>query len=167
MCKNSVLLRDIITKYHPVWKKYPDIHSFMINSPRSFNVEHLIEVCLAHVGGYNFVDEAGYDFDDPVWSDSKTLSVNVKSYRAELGNLANKIGALRITIYNPHSDKVDFMYMTFDEWNEYKRSCYGKNQEDKTRLVMSWNKKDHYNQFEKFRLKSFKELARCQRTQPL
>lgn len=163
MCKDLVLLRDVINVYHPAFKSNRKLQEYALYSPSSFRVERLIEECLAAVGGYNFVDEAGRDFDDAVNSDSKTLTVNPTRRVAELGAIENKIGSLRITIYNPHKDRADFMYLTYAEWNLYKNSCYGKNQEDKSRLQMSWSKEDHYNMFEQFRLTTFEELATTMR----
>jgi hypothetical protein len=163
MCKNLVLLRDVINVYHPTFSTNKQLQKYALESPTAFNVERLIEECLAHVGGYDFVNEEGRDFNDTTNSDSKTLTVNPAKRRAELGSIANKIGSLRITIYNPHKDNVDYMYMTYEEWNYFKVACHGKNQEDKTRLLMSWSRNGHYNQFERFRVADFIELATTQR----
>lgn len=159
MCKELVLLRDIVCNYHPEFTASKDLRKFAITTPKSFNVERLIEESLAAVGGYNFVDETGRDFDDSVDSDSKTVSINKITHRAEITSVENKIGALRIVIYNPLKDGVDFLYMTHRELLAYKMPCYGKNL-FKERLTFNWNASgDHYNSFEQFRLYSFEALA--------
>lgn len=160
MCKEFVLIRDVINVHHPEFRSSRKLQKYALETPKAFNVPFLIEECFAEVGGYNFVDETGRDFDDIVNSDSKTLTVNPTSRKAELGGIGNKIGSLRIVIYNPHTYKTDFMYLTYDEWNYWKLPCYGRNTEDKWRLKMQWSaKNDDYNLFEQFRVTTFEELA--------
>ena len=162
MCKELVLLRDVINIHHPEFKNNKRLQQYALEKPNAFNVEFLIEESLAAVGGYNFVDEAGRDFDDPVDSDSKTVSLNVITRKCEITGVENKIGALRITIYNPLKDAVDFLYMTHKELLNYKLPCYGKNS-FKERLCFNWNKRgDHYNSYEQFRVLDFEHLATIQ-----
>lgn len=167
MSKHYVLMRDIITKYHPEFTKSADLTQYGLSNPEIFNVERLVEECLAHVGGYNFVDEYGRDFDDPVSSDSKTTSVVVNNvernrYVFIIQNVETKIGALRVTIYNPFKDRVDFMYLpkhAVNYWKE-RNGASGNSMTQKERIRTSWSPfEDHYNKLEEYRVSSFEELA--------
>ena len=159
--KNHVLIRDIISKYHPTFIADENLSAWALANPRRLNVELLIEETLAAVGGYDFVDAAGYDFNDSCQSDSKTTSVNIETRVVEVKNVENKIGALRITIFNPLSDSVDFMFIPSDDRVKLTRACYGTSQ-FKQRLRMNWNSDyDHYNMFEQFRMPTFADMARA------
>ena len=156
MSKNLVLMRDVIGIYHPAFRKSQDLCAYGMNHPDIFNVERLVEESLAAVGPYEFVNEYGYDFTD--LSDSKTATVAGNNYMA-IGSVESKVGALRVTIYNPHKQALDYMYLPFKAWQQLKECSYGKN-EHKDRLRVRWNAThDHYNRFERFRLNTFKELA--------
>jgi hypothetical protein len=158
MSKNLVLMRDVITRYHPEFVQSRDLCSYGLKHSDIFNVERLVEECLAAVGGYQFVDQEGYDFSD--FSDSKTVTVNAKSRRAEIHSVECKIGALRITTYNPHKNGVDFFFVPERDLSRVKSPCYGKNSHGE-RIAFTWNNRfDHYNWFESYRLNSFAELAR-------
>ena len=106
MSKNLVFMRDIVCKHHPAFKRSADLRHYGIKHNDIFNIERLIEESLAAVGGYDFVDEEGYDFNDIQYSDSKTVSV-VNNGGAKqtkviiISSVENKIGSLRVTIYNP------------------------------------------------------------------
>lgn len=159
MGKNELFMKDIISKYHPEFIASKDLRRYGLKYPHIFNIERLVEESLAAVGGYTFVDETGRDFDDAVNSDSKTVSVNQLTRRCEIGSVENKIGALRITIYNPIKHSADFLYMSHADLLEYKMPCYGKNS-FKERLVFTWQEKgDHYNSYERFRVDTFEDLA--------
>lgn len=162
MSKNFVLIRDVIIKYHPDFVKNRTLQKMALSRPHIFNVERLIEEALAAVGGYNFVDEAGRDFDCPNNSDSKTASLLRNKQSAitlTISSVECKIGSLRVTIYNPFADRVDFMYISEKDIKSVKRACYGKN-EHSQRIVGSWNQfTDSYNSMEDFRKWSFEELA--------
>jgi len=171
--KQQILLRDII------FKKLPGIADDILMQeyilklielyPTSVDVENLIEHSLAHKGGYEFVDEAAKDFNDKDESDSKTVSVNPKTGRAEIIGLENKIGSIRITIYNPISpEATSFLYIPRAHLPLLIRECFGTN-EGKKRLVITWSKKrpkrfkdqkiGYFNMYEKFRVDTFEELA--------
>lgn len=162
MSKNLVLIRDVLVKYHPDFVKNRTLQKMALSRPHIFNVERLIEEALAAVGGYNFVDETGRDFDCPNNSDSKTASLLRNKNSAitlTVSGVECKIGSLRITIYNPFADRVDFMYIPEKKMRLVKRACYGKNQH-KQRIIGTWNQfTDSYNSMENFRKLSFEELA--------
>ena len=158
MNKQFILMRDVITKHHPAFTASADLVRYGMASPEMFNCERLIEESLAHVGGYEFVDQAGYDFTD--YSDSKTTTVAEYDCVMAIGSVECKVGALRITIYNPHKQALDYMYMPYKAWKQLKECSYGKS-EHKERLRVRWNARhDHYNSFEEFRLDSFSDMAR-------
>ena len=162
--KNHVLIRDIISKYHPDFITNYPLSKWSLANPHKLNIEGLIEETLAAVGGYDFVDEDGYDFNDSCKSDSKTTSVNIKTRVVEVKNIENKIGALRITIFNPLKDGVDFMFIPSEHRVNLSRACYGTSL-FKERLLMRWsNTLDHYNTFDQFRMPTFTDMARANDT---
>ena len=157
MSKSLILMRDVICLYHPEFRKSKDLCVYGMKHPDIFNVERLIEESLAALGPYEFVDQAGYDFTD--YSDSKTTTVAEYDQVMAIGKVESKIGALRITIYNPFKQACDFMFIPYIEWQRLKECNYGK-AEHTERLRARWNSTyDHYNRFEDYRVGSFKELA--------
>lgn len=164
--KQTTFLREIAYKHHPGYMNTDILFQrqqlVIVNSyPKSVDVENITEIALAYRGGYNFVDLKSQDFDDIDKSDSKTGTINIVSRKVEIGGIANKIGALRLSIWNPILDVVDFMFLPYASWKHgYANKCYGKNTEGKLRLQMTWDpKKNSYNRFEIFRLMDFEELA--------
>lgn len=161
MSKNFVLMRDVICKFHPAFVKSADLRKYGLEHSVIFNIERLIEESLAAIGGYNFVDEAGYDFDCRWWSDSKTTTVipDGNSKSIIISSIENKIGSLRVTIYNPYKDSVDFMYIPRKDVQAIKEPNYGKNSY-KEKIRARWNEsRDYYNSCDRFRVGSFEELA--------
>lgn len=164
MSKNFVLMRDVIVKYHPEFRKSKDLQRYGLTHASIFNIERLVEESLSSVGGYDFVDETGRDFNDSWNSDSKTTTVipDGSSKTAIVSSLENKIGSLRITIYNPFKESIDFMYIPKVSVDARKEPNYGK-ASYKEKLRIRWNAAaDRYNAFEIFRLSSFEELACAQ-----
>lgn len=158
MSKNLVFMRDIVCKYHPDFRKSADLRSYGIKHNDIFNIERLIEESLAALGSYKFVDKEGYDFTD--YSDSKTTSVNQKTCVVTVSSVETKIGALRITTYNPFRDAADYFFVPASELVRVKKPCYGVN-EHKERIQFSYSsvKENYYGWFEDYRVGSFKELA--------
>ena len=157
MDKNKALMQEVIVKHHPEFKNRPELSSYGLEYSEMFNIERLIEETLAAVGKYHFVDGDGYDFTD--YSDSKTVTINKNTLKAEISSVENKIGALRITAFNPVSNSVDYFFVPADDLDDVRLPCYGKHHHKK-RVVFQYNEqKDHYNQFEKYRLPSFVRMA--------
>ena len=157
MSKSLVLMRDVICIYHPEFRASKDLRSYGIKHPEIFNVERLIEESLAAVGPYQFVDKEGYDFTD--LSDSKTTTVNANTRVVTISSVETKIGALRITAYNPFKDAADYFYVSKRDMKYVKSPCYGNN-DHKERILFTYSKKgDNYNMFEDYRVRSFEELA--------
>jgi len=153
-------MRDVICVQHPEFCKSQDLRDFGMKYPDIFNVEKLIEQCLAAVGPYDFVDAVGYDFTD--FSDSKTTTVipDGTSRTAIISGVENKIGSLRVTIYNPFKECVDFMYIPRKQVQALREPCHGRSGGSKEKLRVRWNiHHDHYNSFDHFRVKTFEDLA--------
>ena len=161
--KDVVLFKEIISKHLPEFRD-PYFVSRVLDISKNYNTfvrtETLVEHALAKVGGYNFVNKSGYDFDDVNYSDSKTLSVNARTLKAELSGISSKVGSLRITIYNPIKASLDYMYIPQTHWVALASKCYGKNKNGELRLIMKWSQAtDSYNRFEPYRLTTFCDLA--------
>lgn len=158
MSKQRTFLRDIIIPTLPELFPTEATKSYALSNPHIYNVEHLVELCLAKLGTYEFVDEEGYDFTD--LSDSKTTTVNERTLVMTISSVETKIGSLRICAYNPIKESVDFFFLTHQQLRAYALPCYGNNSH-KERLLARWNAgRDCYNQFEQFRVKTFQELAK-------
>jgi len=157
MNKNYIFMRDIVCKYHPKFIDSEDLRRVGLGNPELFNVERCIEESLAHAGNMEFVDEEGYDFL-PDYSDSKTVTVNSTRKVAEISSVENKIGPLRITVYNPITSCAEFFYLPKKSVSRYKEPCYGKNSH-KERIKIYFNKDGRYGYFQKFKVPSFADLA--------
>ena len=159
MSKHLVLMRDLITQHHPEFLNNPSLTAYALQRPDLFNVERLVEEALAHVGGYEFLDADGYDFSD--YSDSKTATVADYDRVLAIGSVECKIGALRITAYNPHKDSLDYFFLPKTAVARHREVSYGKS-EHKQRLRATWNEaQDHYNKFERYRVRTFEALAQA------
>lgn len=157
MCKNSVLMRDVVCKYHPEFIKSKSIKKLAMTMPTRFNIEFLIEETLAFVGKIELLSGYGFDFSDG--SDSKTTSVLQNHRCASIENIDTKIGALRVTCYNPHTDSVDFFYIP----HRYIQSLVTARR-SKTgcgRIMFYFNKNGTYGKFEQFRVSDFESLAQA------
>lgn len=167
MTKELLLMRDVITKYHPLFKNNDYLSYYGIQHPFMFNVEKLVEDCLSALGGYSVVNGWGRDFDDAVNSDSKTVTVvnnsaKRRQYVIKIGNVDTKIGSLRVTVFNPITAKLDFLYLPKTAVQEHKEPDGKKTKLSgaKERIRTSWSyASDSYCKLEKYRLATFKELA--------
>jgi hypothetical protein len=165
MNKNQRFMEDIVCAYHPEFIASEDLRKYGIKHADLFNIERLIEETLAAVGGYTFLDQDGYDFSD--LSDSKTVSVvNNSSTKNRkviiISNVETKIGSLRVTIYNPFNDSIDYMFIPKSsvEWLMENDGTKGRASGIKQRIRTTWSEnRDHYNKLERYRLNSFLELA--------
>jgi hypothetical protein len=151
-------MRDVVCLYHPEFKKSADLRSYGLKHSDIFNIERLVEESLAALGPYEFVDEKGYDFTD--FSDSKTTTVNEKTGAVTITGVETKIGALRITAYNPFKEATDFFFVPKQDLDSVKKDCYGIN-EHKKRIMFNYSRQvaDNYCGFEKYRVQSFEALA--------
>lgn len=154
-------MRDIVCLYHPEFRKSYELRQYGLKHNNIFNIERLIEESLAAVGGYDFVDKEGYDFL-PDYSDCKTTTININTCKGEIGNVETKIGALRITAYNPFKDAADYFFVPKSEMHRVMSPCYGvASHKKRIQFKYSSVKENNYGWFEDYRVGSFKELARA------
>ena len=102
--KNRLLLEKIAFNYLPDMFPTDASRRLALRFPNAYNVEHLVELALAEVGGYNWLDEEGYDFDDENASDSKTCTLREYDKALCISKIENKIGSFRMVIYNEFKD---------------------------------------------------------------
>lgn len=116
--KAQRLMEEVILPYHPDFQT-PAVRALATSHPELFNIELLVEHAMAAVGGYQYIDAVGQDFDDPDQSDCKTSTVTpfykksgrISGYKYHINNVGNKIGSLRIVMYNAVTDHVDYFYI--------------------------------------------------------
>jgi hypothetical protein len=169
MSKNLVLMRDVICVYHPEFRKSKDLQAYGLKHSDIFNVERLIEESLAAVGPYQFINGDHADFSDG--TDSKTASIRVNpikpgtnSHKGEISGVetaggGQKAGALRCTIFNPHTDSLKFYFLPKSMWSRnitiHPSSGVGK-------IMYTYHRPyDHIVKFHGHECSSFEELARA------
>jgi hypothetical protein len=142
--RNFILARDVLTVYHSdyidndkknfildmIKRGYSSQrirkiigHPHPLTHPTHYDFSNLMEECIAHVGGYNFIDGSGKDFDDISESDAKLISLykdngkrcKSKSYRG-IVRTNNKIGALRVLCVNEFTNGIDFFFIPKEKW---------------------------------------------------
>ena len=87
-------------------------------------------------------------------------TVNANTRTGTIGSVETKIGALRITAYNPFKESTDYFYVSKRDMKYVKSPCYGVN-DHKERILFFYSKKvDAYGMFEDYRVKNFEDLAR-------
>jgi hypothetical protein len=162
-------MQEIVCKYHPEFKNSSDLKRYGVKYADIFNIERLVEESLAAVGGYDFVDEAGRDFNDKDNSDSKTVTVvcNSRARSAKviiIGNVQTKIGSLRVTSFNPFRNRLDYFYipksgvdLLKENDGAKKRTVSGQLQ----RIRSAWSEKNQYTKLEKYRVPDFEALAQA------
>lgn len=167
MNKITTLFEQIVHKYHPDFKSPALLHQVR-QHPRIFNIEHLIELTMAEVGGYKFIDAEHCDFDDGTECKTGSVSPNpvkfgYSSHRLEISNVISsggkiKSGDIRIVLYNPVKGGVDYFYIP-----QYRLASIGINRHPTTkmgRIFASYNReKDYIPKLEPFRCKTFLEVA--------
>jgi hypothetical protein len=129
MSKNHVLMRDVISRYHPAFRASADLRRYGLAHSDIFNVERLVEESLAAVGPYEFIDGEHADFSDG--TDSKTASIyptalthTGRTFKGEISGVetaggGQKSGGLRCVIYNPHRDCLMYYFLPKSFWRQY------------------------------------------------
>jgi hypothetical protein len=170
LSKAELILRDVICEYHPDVAGNKTVIAFLRKHVDWVNIERMVEETMAYVGGYDFVDEAHYDFSDG--SDSKTASVQpnprtrygqaTTGYYCEITGIGNtgenskvKSGDLRVVVYNPHKQRLEYYFIPHSDMLKmmrYQNSGY--------RITTTWNGKwDRNMKLDQFKVDSFEELA--------
>lgn len=157
MSRELTLMRDVICQYHPDFVVSRDLRRFGLKNPTIFNVERLIEESLAAVGNMRFVDAEGYDFE-PDYSDSKTCTVNARTRVGQINSVEAKVGALRVTVYNPVRSGLDYFYIPKRDVQRVKKPCYGIS-EHKERIQFTYSVKGNYGTLADFQVRDFVELS--------
>ena len=156
--KNRMIMEQVISVHHPLFNIEGPFRSAGLNDPDMFNITRLVEQSLAAIGPYDFINAYGYDFTD--YSDSKTATVSQYNKMMTIGNVQNKIGALRVTAYNPYTNTLDYFYLPKNVVDECKEKNKTVKNPSGERIRTTWNIiTNHYNTFEPHRVKTFNELA--------
>lgn len=167
MCKTVTLFKNIVNKYHPDFSS-TSLLAQVKNHPQIFNIEHLIELTMAHIGGYDFVDAAHCDFSDGTECKTGSVSPNpVKqgrnSYRLEISNIVSpggsiKEGDVRAVIYNPHTGSQTYYYIPQNRLTDL-----GINYHPTTgigRIFATWNRiTNKIPKLEAYKVDSFMQVA--------
>jgi len=168
MSKSDTIFREVIVKYNSVFASDPIKAEAFLADTRMLNIEYLVELTMAEVGGYEFVDADGYDFSDG--SECKTASVSkclsnknsVNSFQGSITNLKSKntgklkSGDIRIVMYNPFLERCDYFFIPqcdLDVESGVTVSKTGK-------ITVTYNrKKASYGALDNYRVADFVTLA--------
>lgn len=167
MSKEKLLASAIVAKYHPTYRRNDSLKKNLIKNPKHYNLTFLVEESMAAVGGLKFVNGEHYDLSD--FTEIKTASIRVKSTTDKGNSFAGEItgvttangtaktGAIRLVIYNPHTDSLMYYFIPKECWSNHitrhPTSGVGK-------VMYTYNKlTDSINKLEDHRVKSFRQLA--------
>jgi hypothetical protein len=169
MSKHQTIMQTLVAEYHPKFTASAKIRQLAVNNPKYFNIEFLVEECMAHVGGYSFVDAAHYDFSD--FSDCKTASIReapkkpgAGSHRGVIEGISSpgggfKYGALRCVIYNPHKKNLKYYFLPRSAWTNMLTFHPTTNI---AKICFSYHlPKDHIRKLAGYECSSFEELAKA------
>lgn len=180
--KNRKILKDICFKYSSIFsslsKKQKEL---VLKHAEIYNIPKLVELTMAEVGGYTIEDVKGCDFSDG--SECKTgtlITYKIKDRkkpisRCSLKNLDHKTGAIRVVIYNPVEDELNYFYIPKDQVPNMLtcrkkltgKSINEKEVDDKSELGtingqrLSFSYYKSYGKFEKYRIPNFETLAKA------
>ena len=165
MTKDQLIMRDIVLPsgiLRPLVRGKRTSNAAM-DMAGLFKIEHLVELAMAEIGDYTFLDESGYDFSD--FSDCKTASIGVPEGKASgamaISALGTKIGAIRAVIYNPFYNRLDYMFFPYEEWKKYSEPKYKSGHIVDSRIRSTFNKKKNsYSKgFDQYLMNSFEALC--------
>ena len=165
-CKTITLFRDIVHRYHPEFKS-KSMLKLVKKHPKIFDIGHLIELTMAEVGGYDVVDQFGYDFSDGTECNTASVSpsfkikngVRQRSSQVRIPNVVNrmtgtmKTGDIRAVVYNPHNTSIIFYYIphkVYKDWYIHKMGALPATYNSKKNTIVKW---------EPYRVDTFKQLA--------
>lgn len=167
MCKTRTLFRNIVNKFHPDFSS-ASLRSQVEKNPKIFNIEHLIELTMAHVGGYDFTNAEHSDFSDG--TECKTGSIRPspskaggKSYGLEISSIVSaggtiKAGDVRAVIYNPHTGSQTYYYIPQNKLTDLSINYHPTT--GIGRIFATWNSvTNKIPKLENYKVDSFEELA--------
>jgi len=160
--KEQLILQDIASVYLP---RYHGRKKELVRHWQDYNAERLVELAMAQVGGYDYVDAAYYDFSD--YSDAKTASIGLDAV-ATVGHILGrgregqpKVGDLRVVLFNPFKHRLEYYFMPKAGWESIRE--YGKANAHKLRA--SYNVDHEYIlKWRKWRVADFETLAKMPAT---
>ena len=139
----SKLLAECVIENHSVYKESP-WREAILERPKDFNLEHLIEQCfsLQSEGAYNFNDGIHEDYDDE--SECKTGTCYPEIQQAEITSVRSKDdvlkrGAIRVVMLNPHLEKLHYFFIPKDVVETMMTTKDGKPKKNKS-LILRYNK---------------------------
>ena len=164
MNKQQRILIDIAHEHLPEYQDPKFLPQFQ-SRWRHYNVEHIVEDAMAHVGGYEYVNEKHYDNTD--YSETKTGTLRTHDSIATITNIVSdrgnkaKVGDIRAVIYNEYTEQLEYFFMPKAKWellrehgNSNKRILRAK-YNPATGKIAKW---------EQFRVKDFETLAKTPAT---
>jgi hypothetical protein len=119
LIKKEIAFVNLASQYLDYTKE--EISAYMKLVERGAEISpHLWEMIIEKISGIKFVNQNGYDFED--YSEAKTGSLTVrfdhnKGYNTKKGritNAANKIGYMRVAIWNEWYDSIDYFLIPPD-----------------------------------------------------
>lgn len=163
LSKEYLIMRDIICKYHPIYKG----NRRALKNPSHYNVERLVEETMALVGKrYKYIDAAHCDFSDG--TDSKTSSIRYdrknNTCTGLIGNVVSpggtkKKGALRLVIYNAFTKELMYYFIPKKAWSKMNISIHPTTKMG--RLFYCYNRRTNsITKFEGYECKDFVDLAK-------
>ena len=174
MCKQQLMLEEIIFKHHPAFKTMrTDMRKRLLHPDilRSIRLEKIVESAMESAGHLIRVKKSHsvYDFTDK--SDCKTGSIfsmyndDTVSHvgaidglcsRTRTGVLRPKAGAVRAVIYNPYIEELWYYYLPRKVWLE--KMCNNRND-----IRFTWNSSTNtIVKLDGYEVDSFKDLANIQ-----
>jgi hypothetical protein len=158
--KYRAILIEIITQHLP---QYRGRLAEMLANWRHYNIEHLVEIAMCHVGGTTFVDDDRYDNSD--YSDTKTGSIRTHDSVATITGVVSsskkdpksKEGDLRVVMHNQFDNTLHYYFFPKKCWEERLREhgdCHSRE------LRSHYNRStDTVTKWSSYRVASFRDLA--------
>jgi len=131
----------------------------MLANWRHYNIEHLVEIAMCHVGGTTFVDQDQYDNSD--YSETKTGSIRTHDGMATITGVVSdagqaKCGDLRVIIHNQFNNTLHYYFLPKAYWETIRE--YGSS--NRRVLRAQYNAAtDTIYKWRRYRVASFHQLA--------
>jgi len=158
--KHKAILREIVVPHLP---QYRDRLDELLANHRHYNIEHLVEVAMCHVGaGLTFVDQDAWDNSD--FSDTKTGSIRTHDSMATITGVVSgtakkpnpKAGDLRVVMHCQFTDSLHYYFMPRARWDLLRE--YSDNHFRSLRAKYH-AATDTIPRWQSFRVASFRDLA--------
>jgi len=162
--KHQRILLDIAHQHLPEYQDPRRLPELMTRS-RHYAVEHIVEDAMAHVGGYQYVDQDHYDNSD--YSETKTGTLRTHDRTATISGIISrhtktpKAGDIRAVIYNEFTGCLDYFFLPKCEWEALREYGQANDSILRTKYNIDWG---YYTKWEQFRVKDFETLAKTAST---